>query len=225
MTGIGTFEQAGRWVQRSLALYLLALGLESLACIAIIVVLWGVGDADLSSLSNLSLSVTHGSFIAMALCGLAQVAAYIVIGVLFLRLLYKAVKQAQGFTTPFTSVSAGWAVGYWFVPFLNLYRPLEVVKNLFKAYAAESGADAKPKAGEQLLGAWWALWLLGNIVSWIFFRSDIDVSTAAGMLTYAEFNFGVNILLIAGAVLFGVVVSRLAEATADASKNAKLQPA
>jgi Domain of unknown function (DUF4328) len=218
MTANSAVGKNGLWVRRAVALYVLILGLESLACLVVIAATWGVGDEGLSSAK---LGVTGYSFIAMGLCGFAQVGVFILTVILFLRLLYTAVKQAQGFATPFTYVSAGWAVGYWFVPLMNLYRPLDVMKHLFKAYAAQAGAEAKPKAGEQLLSAWWAFWILGNIVSWIFVRADLDISNAPGMLSYAEFDIGVNLLLVASAGLFALVVQRLDDAMADAGGISK----
>jgi hypothetical protein len=218
MTGNEVFEQSGRWLRRLLLLYLLVLGVESLACLAVAAALWGTAGPELDATR---LSVTGFSLMAMGVCGYVQLAVFIVIAVLFLRLLYKAAQKARGFKTPFTYVSPGWAVGYWFVPLMNLYRPLEVVKALFKACAAESGADAKPKAGEQLLGAWWAVFLLGNITSTMLVRSDNDFSTTAGAITYVEYDFGVNLLLIAGTLLFMLVVTRLVEAIRGAGDTAK----
>jgi hypothetical protein len=222
MTDNYAFAKSGLWIKRSLLLYISVLAVESLACLAVVAALWGAADLEPGS-SQLRLAGV--GLLAMSACGLIQLIVYIAIVVLFLRLLYKAVQKARDFSTPFSYVSPGWAVGYWFIPLMNLYRPLEVVKALFKACAAQAGADAKPKAGEQLLGAWWAFWILGNIVSWIFFRMDTDMSTQAGIVTYVEFDLGLNLLLIAGALLFMQVVKRLVEAVSDAGEKGSPNPA
>src|SRR5690349_9057964 len=102
------FEKLGRWLRNLLVVYLAALGVESLACLIVIAVLTGAGDGDLSGgqqqLAGLSL-------MAMGYAAYLQVAAYLVIAVLFLRFMYKAVQQAKGFATPYSYVSPGWAVG------------------------------------------------------------------------------------------------------------------
>jgi len=136
----------------------------------------------------------------------------VVIAVLFMRFLYKAVQQARGFTTPYTYVSPGWAVGYWFIPIMNLYRPFEAVKALFKACAQQAGGDGKPAAGEQLLGAWWGMFLVSNVAGWMLARSDIDLGSIAGISTYAEYSIGCNLLLIIAVALFWLVIKRLVTA-------------
>jgi len=209
MTDHSIFEKLGRWIWRLLLVYLALLVLECAACVAVIVALSGPADADLTATQSMA---TTSGLMTIGYSAYAQVAVYIVIAILFLRLLYKAVQQAKGFSTPFTYVSPGWAVGYWFIPFMNLYRQFQVVKALFAACTHEAGPGAKPAMGEQLLSAWWAMLLIGNIAGSILNRSDPDFTTRAGVTNYVEYDFGVNLLLIVGALLFGVVVKHLVRA-------------
>lgn len=200
------FEKLGRWLRRLLGLYGVVLGVEVLAGLAVIGSLAGVEALDPG---NGRTQVAGLSLLVMAGAGFIELAAYIAIAVLFLRFLYKAVQQARGFATPYTYVSPGWAVGYWFIPFINLYRPYEAVKALFKACAAQAGGDAKPAAGDQLLSAWWAMFLIGNVAGWVLARSDTDMTTPAGITTYAEYTIGCNVLLLIAALLFWLVLKKL----------------
>ena len=200
------FEKLGKWLWRLLLVYLALLVLESAAGVAVIVALSGPADADLTGMQQ---SAATSGLLTMGYTGYGQFAVFIVIVVLFLRLLYKAVQRAKSFAVPFTEVSPGWAVGYWFVPFLNLYRPFQVVKALFAAITQEAGPMAKPAAGEQLLSAWWAMFLISNAAGWALSRSDSDFNSRAGITTYAEYSIGCNLLLIAGTVLFSLVIKRL----------------
>lgn len=150
MSGNSLFEKLGRWLWRLLVVYLALLVVESAASVAVVAALSGPADAELTDAQRM---VASSSLLTMAYAEYAQVAAFIVIAALFLRMLYKAVRQAKGFAVPFTYVSPGWAVGYWFVPLFNLYRPFEVVKALFKACTQQAGPEAKPAAGQQLLSA------------------------------------------------------------------------
>ena len=215
MATIQLFETLKLWLKRSLAVYVAALAVESVACLGVIAILAGAGDAELSPGR---LHAVGLSMLVMASASFVEVGLNIVIAVLFLRMLYKAVQRAKGFATPFTYVSPGWAVGYWFIPLMNLYRPFEVVKALFKACTAEAGG--KPAAGEQLLGAWWALFLLSNIVAWMVSRMDTDLASNAGVVTYAEYSLGSDLLFIIAAWLFWLVIQRLAVAMGDTGKTA-----
>lgn len=216
---MNTFENLGRWLWRLLLAYLALLVVESAACVAIVVALSGPADADLTDMQQ---AATRSGLLTMAYSDYAQVAVFLVIAILFLRLLYKAVQRAKGFTVPFTYVSPGWAVGYWFIPLMNLYRPFQVVKALFAACAQEAGAMAKPAAGEQLLGAWWAMFLLGNMANWALASSTTDFDTRAGITSYAEYSIGCNLLVIAGTLLFGMVIKRLVLAMGSAGQVATI---
>ena len=76
--------------------------------------------------------------------------------------------------------SPRWAVGWWFVPIMWLFRPYQVMKEVWKgsypiqglvAQAAWRDAPASP-----LLGWWWAAWLLsawvGDVGVQIFLRGQ-----------------------------------------------------
>ena len=109
MGTIQLFETLKLWLKRSLAVYVAALAVESVACLGVIAILAGAGDAELSPGR---LHAVGLSMLVMASASFVEVGLNIVIAVLFLRMLYKAVQRAKGFATPFTYVSPGWAVGY-----------------------------------------------------------------------------------------------------------------
>ncbi len=54
---------------------------------------------------------------------------------------------------------AGWSIGAWFVPFLNLVRPFGLVRDLGRGLG-ERGEGA---GFHRLVPAWWAAWLLMNL--------------------------------------------------------------
>ncbi|MFI4967838.1 MAG: DUF4328 domain-containing protein [Gammaproteobacteria bacterium] len=219
MSDNSTFEKLGRWLWSLLLVYLALLVLESAACVAVIVALSGPAEVDLTDMQQ---TVTRSGLLTTGYSGYAQLAVFIVIAILFLRLLYKAVQRAKGFAVPFTYVSPGWAVGYWFIPLMNLYRPFQVVQALFAACTQEAGPAAKPAAGEQLLGAWWGLFLLGNIASRMLASSTTDLNSRIGIADYAEYSIGCNLLIIAGALLFALVIKRLVLAMGSTGHAATL---
>ena len=51
----------------------------------------------------------------------------------------------------------GWAIGAWFVPFLSLWRPKQIVNDVWRATATPSGCGRPPV----LLLAWWLSWIAG----------------------------------------------------------------
>lgn len=215
MTGNSLFEKLGLWLKRLLVLYMAVLGVEMAAALVTIAALAGTEGAELSTGR---LQLAGFSLMTMAYSAYVEIGAFVLIAILFLRLLYKAVQQARGFATPFTYVSPGWAVGYWFIPIMNLYRPFEVVKALFKACGQQAGGEGKPAAGEQLLSAWWALFLVSNAAGWALARSDTDLGTSAGVTSYAEYSVGCNVLYLVATLLFWLVIGKLVQAMRSTAK-------
>lgn len=95
----------------------------------------------------------------------------------------------------------GWAVGSFFVPFVNLVRPYNIVK----AMADLLGGQAKAAP----VGLWWTLWIVGNILS--NFSSRMKGFNALDIL--AAF-------LSAGAAATCVLVMRSIQCELDARRSA-----
>jgi Domain of unknown function (DUF4328) len=56
----------------------------------------------------------------------------------------------------------GWAVGWWFVPFANLVKPFQTVRELWKA--SHGGHNGQVVATWSVIGWWWALWLIASVL-------------------------------------------------------------
>ena len=91
---------------------------------------------------------------------LAQALVGLVIVFVFSRWLYRAAAAAQA--TGEMTFSPGWAVGWFFVPVLNLYRPYQVLAELWRASAGRRGADRS--AAPVVLRLWWLCWVLRILV-------------------------------------------------------------
>lgn len=72
---------------------------------------------------------------------------------------YNARQFAAGLTyTP------GWAVGWWFIPFANLVKPFQTMRELWKA---SHGGRWQEIRTWPVLGFWWATYLASNISVWV----------------------------------------------------------
>jgi len=83
------------------------------------------------------------------------------------------------------SSSEGWAAGSWFVPIICLFRPFQIMKELYietNFYLVSKGAALKRELSPSYLGLWWTLWIISNIIAQIIFRSSADtISQIIGM--------------------------------------------
>jgi hypothetical protein len=62
----------------------------------------------------------------------------------------------------------GWAVGWWFVPFANLVKPFQTVRELWKA--SHGGHNGRVVATWSVIGWWWALWLIASVLERLTLR-------------------------------------------------------
>lgn len=88
----------------------------------------------------------------------------------------------------------GWAAGAWFVPILNLFRPYQIMRELFEESSriiSEKMGGFNPKPYLIFVNLWWALWIFSNVLSNIAFRlmpnsgsiEDLKTETMVGIFT------------------------------------------
>jgi hypothetical protein len=153
----------------------------------------GVGAAQIASpetsieldgMSETSLWLMIQSFIA-----LGQIPVYITTVVLFLMWLYRAHKNLYALRPVHLQFTPGWAVGWWFIPFANLVKPYQAVREVWW----ESGPEindgptfltASLHSAPVYMGVWWALWLssnfLSNITGRVFDPDDMSTVVTSG---------------------------------------------
>jgi uncharacterized protein DUF4328 len=115
----------------------------------------------------------------------------------------------------------GWAVGWWFVPFANLVKPFQTMRELWKASGGEE--DWGHSRTWLVIGWWWAAWLAAGVLG------RIGAGVVGGATTLAALRSGSRVLLLtqlvllAGAILAIVLIrsvvdrqGRLRERIADA---------
>ncbi|MFL6227217.1 MAG: DUF4328 domain-containing protein [Pyrinomonadaceae bacterium] len=108
--------------------------------------------------------------------------------------------------------SPGWAVGYWFIPFANLVRPYQVVKELW--IKSDPAIDftrgfADKREGVRsatLVGVWWFFWIAGGVIGRLNSRLDDSESSAASEHVAIWLGEARCILMIAAAALATWVV-------------------
>ncbi|MET3020331.1 DUF4328 domain-containing protein [Flavobacterium hydatis] len=73
----------------------------------------------------------------------------------------------------YLSHSEGWAAGSWFVPIISLYRPVQIMRELYeetKSFLIEKGIKVSDNFTTSLLTPWWTLWIVNNILGQIIYR-------------------------------------------------------
>lgn len=107
--------------------------------------------------------------------------------------------------------TSGWAIGAWFVPFLNLWRPKQIADDIWRASDPDADTVSGPHWRGRPVGGvvhvWWGLYLLSNLVNQAVVRSSIDAEGVQELRTRALADSGAAVLdaLAALAALWFVV--------------------
>jgi Domain of unknown function (DUF4328) len=155
-----------------------------------------------------------------------KVLAYIATIVFFLMWLYRAYKNLEAFNVQGLEATPGWAVGYWFLPIVNLFKPLKVVNEVHhgsKPEHADQGYGFSATHSTMLTGLWWACWLLSNFtgnIAGVIERAAKDVTGASIVVVMISLGFGI----VAGVLLIFIVREIDADQTEFVEKTVNFAP-
>jgi len=195
VTGVGTATTA-----------LLAAGV-ALTVVSILAELSQVGllrqlQADETAVAD---SKLVASDIRIVVTGVAQTGVRVATIVLFLVWFYRVYRNAEGIFRYPMRHSHGWAVGSWFVPFLNFVRPIQMIYDAWRGSRPHDGGDHVPA----VFGLWWALWLVLYPVERMASQQTLRAETAEEYISASHSTVFANTVQIAAALGAIVVVRRL----------------
>jgi hypothetical protein len=126
---------------------------------------------------------TDPTFLASALLltigGLGQLLAFLAAAVAFLAWFHRASVNAHQFAPDSMQYGAGWAIGGFFVPFLNLVRPYQIARDI-------EAVGSRSMMHSSLLGAWWGAFVIDNFMGNLEFRlvgESTDQTTVFAVMT------------------------------------------
>jgi hypothetical protein len=185
-----------------------------IALASVIAVVFDVVDRSLFARAGSGGTITIGELEASddrALAiALAQGAFMILAAVLFIAWLHRAYKNLHALGVLDLRYGTGWAIGSWFVPILNFFRPVQIVNDVWRGSepGLEDSRAWRDRPVSALIGWWWAIWLVSGIVGWsagriLFGAQDIDDYELSSALYIA-----VDGLTVIAALLAILVVDR-----------------
>lgn len=140
--------------------------------------------------------------------GLMSLVIYIVNVVVILQWMFRGFLNLQFVDAPLRHKPV-WAIFYWFVPFVNLVKPYQLMKELW-TLSGKSGTDSsgnviydKPPG---LFPLWWTCWLTCNFLGTFVFR----MANAAGMEGLVEgLSLLSNLLSIVAALVLRTLILQI----------------
>ena len=179
-----------------------------------IIVLWGNLTLDLSTSASTAFQAfaTAGSEELLFFDALLAIAAFLwLIGTFIVvgMWIYRASANAHAISSEMT-ISPGWAVGWYFVPVMNLVRPFQAMKETWLASHYRGNWHGEPTPA--LLVAWWTLWLTTNFLGWISLR--LTMSSSLGEINQAAATVALvaSLLNVALCLILITMIRRITEA-------------
>lgn len=108
--------------------------------------------------------------------GTVRLALVVLTGILFIWWFSRAYRNLASLGVYGLRYARGWAIGAWFVPILNLFRPKQIADDIWRA----SNPELPPEAG--------ALWQAGTVTPWV------HAWWAAGLISGALNRFAISSL-------------------------------
>jgi Domain of unknown function (DUF4328) len=142
-------------------------------------------SGDLESLTE---DIANSNDRRQLLVSVLSILMLIVTAVFFIMWFRRAYNNLHQIGSFHVSFGEGWAAGSWFVPILNLFRPVQIMSEIWKG--TQAATPGKPVAGTPLIALWWTFWIIATIVGRIAFRmpdkSVEDVLTATWVQILSE---------------------------------------
>jgi hypothetical protein len=121
--------------------------------------------------------------------GICQTVFSIALAVIFLMWVYRSNKNVRALGASGLSFTAGWSVGYYFIPIMNLFRPYQAMKEIWKASHPDFRDDWKEAPASLILPLWWGLWLVNNILGQVALRLSWRAESLPALHTAANVQF------------------------------------
>ena len=115
---------------------------------------------------------------------------------------------AEGLT-----ISPGWAIGWFFVPFANLYKPFEAMRQLWYASDMRVYHPSHSTPGE--LKIWWASFLFGIVLDNIGSRVDFNTLAVGGKQAMLVLMVVSGVAVIVSAWFLLRIINRVTQAQQD----------
>jgi heme/copper-type cytochrome/quinol oxidase subunit 2 len=146
---------------------------------------------------------------------IAVITIFLILGTIitFIMWFYRAYKNLHALGIQTLNHSAGWAIGAWFVPFLNLGRPYMIMREIWEE-TQEQGLEKNEKfmvSPSTIVGWWWGFWLANNIVSNISNRLSTRADSISQLITYTQFEIFSDVVNTVAMILTLIMIMRMEE--------------
>lgn len=148
--------------------------------------------------------------------GVAWFVVFCVAVVSFAKFIYRASHNLRSLGAADLRFTPGWAIGWYFIPFANLWKPYQAMKEIWNA--SSDPVSWKTNGSNPLLVWWWFFWITSNIVSQISFRmwryaESVDDYLRSDIADMVAQLFSIPLDLLAIALIGRITAAQMASYT------------
>lgn len=162
---------------------------------------------------QISTETATGNDLRQKIIAIIYLVAYIISGITFIRWFRRAYfnLHLKAETLSFTE---GWAAGCWFVPFISLYRPKQIMNELYvetQNLLTTKQENSMVNLNTKFIGWWWALWLIASFLGQFVFRSSQKAESLEELTTVTIVSIIASIIGIPLALITVKIIKDYAE--------------
>ena len=150
-----------------------------------------------------------------ALIGMVQMALYIAVAIAFLMWIHRAHRNLQSLGNQDLKYSPGWAVGWFFIPIMNLFRPYQVMSEIWRGSDPDlpigDSRAWKSSTVSSLVGWWWAFYLICEVVAQITSRVAFQGEELSEMKSAAYLFMASDSIDIVGFLVTSMLVWQIVQ--------------
>jgi hypothetical protein len=131
---------------------------------------------------------------------MVRMLVFITTAIFFGRWIYVAASNVRALGAHRLNFTPGWAVGFYFIPIVSLWKPYQAMKEIWKASA--NPQNWRGTRTSAIVGWWWGCWIVANVLGQITLRftrgagtPDYFASTQIAIL-FNLAHFPLNIIAI-----------------------------
>jgi hypothetical protein len=160
---------------------------------------------------NITPDEANSNDLRQRIIGISELLLHIVLIVYFIMWFRRAYfnLHSLGFYLRYTE---GWAAGAWFVPFMNLYAPFKIMKEIWDntQMRAQQGSEDIVLKPSTLLGVWWFLWIVTNIAGNIYSRLELQGEhTISDLISLNTTSIVLNVIDLANVFLIITIIQQV----------------
>jgi len=162
---------------------------------------------------NFTADETHWNDLREGIIGVVLLGVSIGAMIFFLMWFHRAHRNLRSLGVTDLRFSSGWAIGWWFIPIFSLFRPYQVMKEIWQgsnpATMPGETENPWPRPSLALIGWWWALFLIMGFAGQISFRLAANAKSIEELVAASWVDIGDCLITVLAALLAILVVRRV----------------